>query len=255
MMTAFLAHTRRYWRQYLPLAAIAVVGAVLFFAAGLHRELTFDALALRYAALEETIAAAPVLSFLIAMAVYAAIVMFAIPGVWILSVAYGLLFGWVWGIPLVLLGATLGASILYWAARTAFSDYFRKRAGPMLSRLAEGFRENAASYLLFLRFAPMFPFVIVNVAPAVLGVSYRTFLWTTLVGIGPGTAVYAYAGEGLRNVVAERAEACLADAPPCGEPLMPWDILTPQILVAFALLAVVSLVPVLLRLDIRRARR
>lgn len=246
-MTGLLFHIRRHWRKYLPLALLMVLGVGLVLTTGLHRALTVDTLALRYGDLARAIVDAPVLSALLGLGAYIAFVVFAIPGVWLLSVAYGLLFGWLVGLPLILLGASLGASILYWAARTAFSDHVRKRAGPMLARLSAGFRDNAASYLLFLRFAPMFPFVIVNVAPGVLGVSYKTFLWTTLIGITPASAVYAYAGEGLRAFVIERAHVCRENIPPCGEPLSPWDILTPHIMLALALLAVLSLMPALVR--------
>lgn len=246
-MNTLLHHLRRRWRHYLPLAVIAAAGITIFLATGLHEELTFDALALRYGALESTIAEAPLLSAVLALVFYVAFVVLAVPGVWVLSIFYGLLFGWFPGLPLILAGATLGASILYWASRTVLSAYFRERAGPVLNKLAEGFRQNAASYLLFLRFAPLFPFIIINVAPGLFGVSYRTFLWTTLVGILPASLVYAYTGDGLSVVVEERAQACLENVPPCGEGLSPFDILTPQILLAFSLLALLSLTPVLLR--------
>lgn len=245
-MTHFLHHLRRRWRQYLPLVILAAA-AILFVATGLHRELGFDALAQRYGALAALIDREPIISSVLALIFYVAFVIFAVPGVWILSIFYGLLFGWFPGLPLVICGAVLGSSILYWASRTVLGEYFQKRAGSMLKKLAEGFRQNAASYLLFLRFAPLFPFIVINVAPGLFGVSYRTFLWTTLVGILPATLVYIYTGDGLSELVEERGEACAQDVPPCGEGLSAFDILTPQILLAFALLAVVALTPVALQ--------
>lgn len=246
-MTFFLPHLRQHWRQYLTLVAFAGMGISFIFVTGLHQELTFDTLALRSAAFTQAIEDTPVRSILFGLGFYVAFVVFAVPGIWLLGVAYGLLFGWVLGLPLILLGTVIGATILYAAARSAFARHFRTRLGPILARLAEGFRKDAANYLLLLRFAPMFPFVIVNVTPGLLGVPYRTFLWTTMVGITPASIAYVYVGEGLRTLVEERVQACIEDVAPCGEALSLLDILNPQVLFAFALLAVLAVVPVLMR--------
>lgn len=113
--------------------------------------------------------------------------------------------------------------------------------------MGKGFREDATSYMLFLRLAPVFPFTLINVVPAILGVRLSTFAWTTFVGIIPGVTAYAFAGEGLRSIVSERAAACAIDQPPCGTALSPADLVTKEILIAFALLGVVSLLPVVLK--------
>jgi uncharacterized membrane protein YdjX (TVP38/TMEM64 family) len=113
--------------------------------------------------------------------------------------------------------------------------------------MAEGFRSDAVSYMLFLRLAPVFPFILVNVVPAILGVPFVTYLWTTFVGIIPGVLAYTFAGEGLRSIVHDRAAACAANVPPCGTPLTAGDLLTPQIGIAFALLAMVSLIPIVVK--------
>jgi uncharacterized membrane protein YdjX (TVP38/TMEM64 family) len=119
--------------------------------------------------------------------------------------------------------------------------------------MADGFREDATSYLLFLRLTPLFPFWLVNAVPAILGVNFVTFAWTTFVGIIPGTVAFGFAGEGLRSIVADRAVACMAGIDPCGQPLAAGDLVTTEILIAFALLGLVSLLPVLLR-RVRRGK-
>ncbi|MGL4975055.1 MAG: TVP38/TMEM64 family protein, partial [Bosea sp. (in: a-proteobacteria)] len=115
----------------------------------------------------------------------------------------------------------------------------------------EGFREDAASYMLFLRLVPVFPFWLVNLAPALAGVPLSTFLWTTLVGIVPGTFAFAFAGAGLDSVVAAQAAArasCLAAGrTDCSAGLDLKALVTPQLLTAFALLGLVALVPVIWR--------
>jgi len=238
-------------RRMIPLGLLALA-IVALFASGLHRQLSFDRIAMHYGTLAGLIGDRPLLSALVAMLAYALATAVSFPAAWLLTVSTGLLFGWMAGGVIVVLGATSGACILYLAARYALADFFRARAGNVLNRMADGFRSDATSYMLFLRLAPVFPFTLVNVVPAILGVPFITFVWTTFVGIIPGVMAYVFAGVGLRSIVAERAEACRAGIAPCGETLGPGDLITPQILIAFAALGVVSLIPVVLK-RMRRA--
>ncbi len=233
-------------KRLLPLAVLLAAIAAIF-ASGLHRELSFDRIALQYGTLTNLIGERPVLSALGAMLIYMLATSVSFPAAWLLTVSIGLLFGWMVGGIIVLFGATFGACVLYLAARYALADFFRARAGGALNKMADGFRADATNYMLFLRLAPVFPFTLVNVVPAILGVPFIIFVWTTFVGIIPGVIAYAFAGEGLRSIVIERSEACLAEIAPCGEALSPGDLVTPQILIAFALLGVVSLIPVVLK--------
>ncbi|MCB9993003.1 MAG: TVP38/TMEM64 family protein [Hyphomicrobiaceae bacterium] len=232
----------RFW----PLALIALAVA-LFFGLGLHRQISIDGLAVNYAAITGYVAANPVLAYLGGGLLYVAAVAVAFPAAWIITVGFGVVFGLVNGSILVIVSATLGACILYWAARTLLADFFRARAGRWLNDMADGFRRNAASYLLFLRLTPVAPFVLLNALPGVLNVPFFTYAWTTALGIIPGTLAYVSAGEGLRAIVAERATACAAGVPPCGGPLSPSDLVRPETLIAISLLALVSLLPVVLK--------
>jgi uncharacterized membrane protein YdjX (TVP38/TMEM64 family) len=98
-------------------------------------------------------------------------------------------------------GATLVATAVFLAARTAFADVLRAKAGPTLQKMEAGFRENALSYLLVLRLVPLFPFFLVNLAPAFLGVPLRTYVAATFFGIIPGTVVYSSVGAGLGTIL------------------------------------------------------
>src|SRR3546814_9128581 len=66
-----------------------------------------------------------------------------------------------------------------------------------------GFQEDALSYLLVLRLIPLFPFWLVNLVPAFLGVSLKVFALGTLIGIIPGSLVYASVGNGLGAIRSE----------------------------------------------------
>jgi uncharacterized membrane protein YdjX (TVP38/TMEM64 family) len=98
-----------------------------------------------------------------------------------------------------------------------------------------GFQENAFNYLLVLRLIPLFPFWIVNLVPAFLGVKLRTYMLGTLIGIIPGSFVFASVGAGLGSVLDS------------GQEFSPSSVLTPQIVIALIGLAVLALLPVAYR--------
>ena len=206
---------KRFW----PLLLIAA-GLVLVFSLGLHRYLSFGVLRDNRADLVAWVAAMGPLAVLAFIGAYVAVVTLSLPGGAVMTMAGGFLFGAVWGSLWVVIEATIGASLLVLAARTSLGEPLRARAGPSLARMAEGFRANAFSYLLFLRLVPAFPFFLVNLAPAFLGVPLGTYVLATFIGIMPATFVFASVGAGLGSVF---------DA---GGDFTPAGILTPQVLLA-----------------------
>jgi uncharacterized membrane protein YdjX (TVP38/TMEM64 family) len=183
-------------RRFLPLAVLAA-GFVLFFALGLQHQLSLEALKTNRAWLEALVAAHPYKAMAIFAAVYIAAVAFSIPGAVVLTLAGGFLFGtWQAG-ALVVVSATIGAVIVFLAAKTALAELIRARMGTRITALEDGFRANALSYLLVLRLVPVFPFFLVNLAAGLLGVRLGTYVLATAIGIIPGTFVYAGLGNGL----------------------------------------------------------
>ena len=152
-------------------AVVLILGLILFFALGLDKYASFEALAGNRRWLIEAVTDHAVLSALIFFLFYATMIAFSIPGGAVMSVAGGFLFGQWFGLIYNVSAATLGATILFLAAKLAVVDVLRDRAGPWLKRMEDGFRENAFSYLLALRLVPAFPFWAVNLAAvAYLGV-------------------------------------------------------------------------------------
>jgi uncharacterized membrane protein YdjX (TVP38/TMEM64 family) len=217
-----------------PLAALAL-GLGAFFALGLHRHLGIESLAEHRAALASLAAARPVLAAAAFVLAYAAATALSVPGASVLTLAGGLLFGAAPGAAYAVAGATLGAVGVFLAARSALGGSLRRRAGPWLDRFAAGFRDDAFSYLLVLRLVPLFPFWLVNLVPAFLGVRLGTFALATLVGIVPGTLVYASVGAGLGAVLDA------GRTPDLGV------LLRPQVLLPLLGLAALALVPVAYR--------
>ncbi len=232
---------RSTWARLLPVAILAA-GIGAFFAFGLNQYLSFEQLRLHRGELMAFVATMPTLAVVLFIAAYAVSTAFSLPGGAVLTLTGGFLFG-IWeGSAAVVVGATIGATALFLAARTALGDVLRAKAGPWLARMEAGFKEDALSYLLVLRLIPAFPFFVVNLVPAFLGVSLRNFVIATFFGIIPGSFVFASIGAGLGSIFDSMQEFSLMGA------------LTPQVITALAGLAVLSLIPVIYkRLKARRS--
>jgi uncharacterized membrane protein YdjX (TVP38/TMEM64 family) len=136
--------------------------------------------------------------------------------------------------------------------KTSLGEGLAKKAGPFLSRISDGFSKDAFNYLLFLRLVPAFPFWLVNIAPALANVKLRTFAAATALGIIPGTFAFAFVGQGLDSVIAAQEtahQACIAakSAAECPFELSVSSLITTELLLAFAALGVVALIPVALK--------
>lgn len=147
----------------------------------------------------------------------------------VMTFAVGFLFGrWV-GTAIVVFAASVGATLAFLSARYLFADVVRRRMGPRLKRMSRGFEEDAFNYILFTRLVPVFPFWLMNLVPAFTPVSARTFFVATLIGILPGTFVFANVGESLARIDSPR------------------DLVGTQTLLALALLGAMSLVPIVIK--------
>ena len=157
----------------------------------------------------------------------------SVPGAVFLTLLGGYLFPQPFSTIYVVFSATCGATLIFLAARTALKEILKKKAGPFLQKMEKGFQENAVSYLLFLRFVPLFPFWLVNIAPAFFRVSLITFVWTTLVGIFPGSLVFTLAGGGLEKILENNETFSIT------------TIFNTQIKIALVLLGIIALVPII----------
>ena len=222
------------WTRWIPLLVL-LSGAVLFFVFGLQDYVSIEQLKAHRAALTDWVLRYGFVAGLIYALAYAVMTAFSIPGGAIATIVAGFLFGlWV-GTLIALLGATVGATALFLAARTALGDLLRRRAGGALKRMEAGFQRDAMSYLLVLRLIPIFPFFLVNLVPALLGISLRVFVIGTFFGIIPGTLVYASVGNGL-GALLDRGET-----PDLG------IIFEPEILLPILGLAVLAMLPIVYR--------
>ncbi|MEQ9519384.1 MAG: TVP38/TMEM64 family protein [Parvibaculum sp.] len=220
--------------KLLPLVVLAA-GFAAFFAFGLNEYVSLEQLRANRETLQQLVVENLALMALVYIGIYALMVAFSVPGALVATLTGGFLFGTLLGGFFTVFAATIGATIVFIAAKTALGDMLRAKAGPSLQKMEEGFRENAFSYLLVLRLVPLFPFFLVNLAPAFLGVQLRTYVAATFVGIIPGTFVFSSVGNGL-GAIFDRG-----DEPDLG------IIFQPEVLIPILGLAVLSLVPVIYR--------
>lgn len=224
--------------RFAPLAII-LFGLAFGYMMGWHEFLSLDYLVQSRDMLKHMVAAHYLPAVFGFIAVYALATAFSFPAASILTIFAGFLFGWLVGGSAAIVGATIGATAIFIAARTAFGDFLREKVGGKAAKLAKGFEEDAFSYLFVLRLAPIFPFFVMNIAPALFNVPLRTYIIATFLGIIPGGMAYAYLGQGLDSVIVAAAEA--------GREVTVKDIVTTEIVVAFAALALVAAIPTIVK--------
>jgi len=219
------------WIKLLPLL-ILLLGLAAFFYFRLYTYLSFTSLKTYHDVLQNLVKNNFIFAALVFVLIYVVLVAISAPGAIFLTIFGGFLFGPVWGTLLVAIGATLGAAIIFVAARTALRDFLYQKAGGWLQKISNGFKDNAISYMLFLRLVPLFPFWLVNIVPAFLEIDFSTFVWTTFVGILPGTFVYIMLGNGIGVLFAQ------GKTPDVG------IIFKPAILIPIVGLGILALVPI-----------
>ena len=217
-------------RKYLPLAVL-VAGLGLFFAFGLHEKFSFSWLAGNYAEVKSMAADQILLAWTAFFILYTICVAFSLPIASLLTLAGGAVLGWP-AFLLVVASATLGAYVLFLAARGAFAESMARRAGPFMTKINEGFNQSPFFWLLALRLIPAFPFWAVNIAPALLGMKTRDYLVATAIGIAPGSFVYIWVGRGFDTILAQGETPDLA------------VLTSPAILAPLAALGLLALIPV-----------
>ncbi|WP_319567528.1 TVP38/TMEM64 family protein [Cohaesibacter marisflavi] len=242
-------------KKWLPLLLLLTL-ALFGFSQGWHSYFTLETLVENRARLSGYVTDHFALTLLAYGVLYALAVAISFPGASFLTIVGGLLFGWAVGGLTTVLAATTGAGIVFLAARSAIGSTLRARAGSFTERFADGFREDAFSYMLFLRLVPLFPFWLVNIVPALFQVRFATYAMATLIGILPGTFAYALVGSGLDSVIAAQLASnpgCLDD-PTCTLTLDTGSVITGELIAAFVAMGVVSLMPPVLK-ALRKRRK
>jgi uncharacterized membrane protein YdjX (TVP38/TMEM64 family) len=218
-------------KRYLPLLIIVLALAAILLSGG-TRYLSLEALQENDAALRTYVAEQRLPALLLFAALYALVTAVSIPGALVLTLAGGYLFGpWIGGIATVI-GATIGATAVFFAVRTSLGEAMRRRAdasGGRLKAIVEGVAAGAFGYILTLRLIPLVPFWLVNVAAGIAHAPPGAYVLATFIGIMPATFIYSGIGAGIGSLI-ERGEAVDLNA-----------IASPEILVPLVGLGLLSL--------------
>ena len=191
-----------------------------------------------------------VFALLIYTTVYIACTAASFPSAILLTLIGGSFFGAFLGATAAAVSATIGGLCAFLAARTV-SSWSRQLGDFDLSRMIGALEQDAASYLMFLRLTPIFPFWLVNLAAAVARVRLTTFLWTTFFGVMPGGFAFATAGEAFGGILERQARAyrnCVTQGSSvCSLHVGPVDLIDPALLLALLFLGTLALIPVLMK--------
>jgi uncharacterized membrane protein YdjX (TVP38/TMEM64 family) len=202
-------------------------GVLLFYLLDLQQHLSLGNLKINRDKLDMLYEAKSVSFVLGFIGVYFLVVALSLPGATILTLAAGAIFGATSGTLVVNIGATLGATVAFIFARLVFREWVENKFRSKIKSINEGFSRNSISYILFLRLVPLFPFFIVNLVSGVTKIRLSVYFFGTMIGIMPGSFIYANAGSNLARI----------------ETIS--DITSPRVLGALMLLGVFSLIPIL----------
>lgn len=183
------------WPRLLPRLDLALLLAMATAWAISHRQ------GLDVAAIEAAVGDMGAWAPLAYISLFALAAVLFVPGS-ILSLAGGGLFGPVWGKAYALLGATVGATLAFLAARYLASDWVVATAGGRLKQLAEGVEAEGWRFIAFVRLVALFPFNLVNYALGLTRVRLLDYSLASLVSMAPGAIAYTYLGCAGREAVA-----------------------------------------------------
>ena len=210
-------------RKLLLLLVIAILASA-FFALDLGRFFSLDYFKSQQAAIEAYRAAHPGLTAGIFFAVYVAVTGLSLPGAAILTLVGGAIFGLLWGAVIVSFASTLGATLAFLVARFALRDWVQSQFGVRLKAINAGIEKEGGFYLFTLRLIPIFPFFVINLVMGLTPIRAWTFYWVSQIGMLAGTLVYVNAGTQVARIDSLRG------------------ILSPGLLISFALLGVFPLI-------------
>ena len=155
---------------------------------------------------------------------------FFVPGAIVFTLTGGFLFGVLRGTLYVLTGAVLGATLAFLSSRFIAGNWIQHRYEKHLGAFNREISIHGHNYLIFFRIVPVMPFFLVNYLAGITKVSLGRFVWTTAVGMLPGSVIYCFAGRELGNIES------------------PDDIMSPGLMLALSLLALLALLPVCARI-------
>lgn len=221
--------------RFLPIAAVAIL-ILIAIKFHLTHYLTYATLKKYHLQLASYVNEHFIMALLVFCLSYILIVASSMPGTIFLTLLSGFLFSGILGTALVAISATVGATILMVAIKLALGELITKKIGAKVKNMEKNFKENAFFYVLSMRFFPMVPFFLISIAAGIFDMEVIPFFIATLIGIIPGTFIYVNIGANLSMAFNQP-----------GDTFSISSVITPSIIIAFSLLAILSLLPLIIR--------
>ena len=221
-------------KKALVIGVIACIAVIAAWYMGLHEYLTLSSVHEHKSYLENTVEMHYFRAVVVYLLLYIVIIALAVPGVPLLTMLGGFLFGAIAGGMYASIGATIGTTISFLAIRYFLSNFIRGKYAQRLDTFNEKIRSHGvAPYLLTMQLMGLIPYFVINALAALAGVPFSTFLWTTFFGSLPILFIYSFAGRQLYLVNSIH------------------DIFSPTIIGLLVFLIILGLVPVVLRFSRR----
>jgi uncharacterized membrane protein YdjX (TVP38/TMEM64 family) len=206
------------------IVALIAIFIVSFFYFDLGRFFTLEYFKGQQQALQGYYTANPALTISVYMGIYIAVAALSLPGAAILTLAAGALFGNLAGLIMVSFASSIGATLAFLVSRFLLRDWVQKKFGDKLKAINAGVEKEGAFYLFTLRLVPVFPFFVINLAMGLTPLKTLAFYLVSQVGMLPGTFVYVNAGTQIGKLESLKG------------------ILSPELILSFALLGIFPLV-------------
>ncbi|KEF29900.1 FAD-dependent NAD(P)-disulfide oxidoreductase [Marinobacter nitratireducens] len=208
----------------LVLITVIAIAVIAFWGLGGTEWLTLDALKQNRQALDQWIGGHLLVALAAFGAAYVLVTALSLPGAAVMTLAGGAFFGNAYGLVVVSLASTLGASVAFLVARFLLRDTLRDKYRETIARIDRGIHKDGAFYLATLRLVPVFPFFLINLTMGLTGMRLWTYAWVSWLAMLPGTFVYVNAGTQLGQIEALG------------------DIVSGDLLLSFALLGVFPII-------------
>jgi len=210
------------YRFALLLVAAAAIAVFFVFDLGTFLELGY--LKQQHSVLAGHVDSQPFVAGAVFFAVYVAVAGLSLPGAAVLTLIGGALFGFIWGVLIVSLASTIGATVAFLISRYLFRDAVGRRFRSRMSAIDAGIERDGAFYLFTLRLVPIFPFFVINLLMGLTAIRATTFALVSQAGMFPATLVFVNAGTQVGRITS------------------PADVLSPLLLGSFAALGLFPLV-------------
>ncbi|MBM3356649.1 MAG: pyridine nucleotide-disulfide oxidoreductase [Betaproteobacteria bacterium] len=211
-------------KNRLVLLAVIVALVAAFFTLDLGRYLTLEFFKSQQAVVAGYLEAYPFRTAAVFFVIYVAVTGLSLPGAALMTLVAGAIFGLLWGAVIVSFASSIGATLAFLASRFLFRDAIQGRFGANLKAVNSGIERDGAFYLFALRLVPAFPFFVINLVMGLTPIRTWTFYWVSQVGMFAGTIVFVNAGARIAEL----------------ESLS--GILSPALLISFALLGIFPLI-------------